>query len=304
MFLKKFVPVLGPVALLSSPAAAQTAPTPVAVAKPDLDPAVWVVKDADTTVYLFGTVHVLDGKGDWFNDEVKSSFDKASELVLEVVMPEDKASMAPLIMKYGMDMSGKKLTDKLSPEGKARLLAEAKESGLPMEALEHFKPFFAAITLSAMKYQKMGMNPDSGAEKSLTDAAKVTGKKVGELETVEFQMSRFDALPEEEQIRLLEKALKDDANMESEIKAMITAWGNGDPEGLAKIIAKMDDDSPALNKMLLTDRNQNWADWIAKRMDQPGTVFVAVGAAHLAGKDSVQSMLKAKGINSARVQAK
>ena len=301
MFLKKFVPVLGPVALLSAPAMAKPA---APAAKPDLDPAVWVVKDADTTIYLFGTVHVLDGKGEWFNDEVKSSFDKASELVIEVLIPEDKASMAPLVMKYGLDMSGKKLSDKLSPEGKVRLAAAAKDGGVPMEAMDHFKPFFAAITLSALKYQELGMNQDSGAEKALTDAAKAAGKKVGELETLEFQMSRFDALPEDEQIRLLEKALEDDANMEAEIKAMIGAWGKGDPDELAKILAKMDDDSPALNKMLLTDRNKNWADWIAKRMDQPGTVFVAVGAAHLAGKDSVQDMLKAKGVSSARVANK
>lgn len=299
MFLKKFVPALAPVALLASPALAQAA-----APKPDLDPAVWVVKDADTTVYLFGTVHVLDGKGDWFNDEVKSSFDKSSELVLEVIVPEDKAALAPLVMKYGVDMTGKKLSDKLSPEGKTRLAAAAKDAGLPIEALDNFKPFFAAIMLSAAKYQKLGMNPESGAEKELTAAAKTSGKKMGELETMEFQMSRFDALPEDEQIRLLEKALEEDANMESEIKSMIAAWGKGDPEGLAKIIGKMDADSPALNKMLLVDRNANWANWIAKRMDQPGTIFVAVGAAHLAGKDSVQSMLKAKGFNSSRVPNK
>lgn len=301
MFLKKFVPVLGPVALLASPAVAQT---PTAAPKPDLDPAVWVVKDADTTIYLFGTVHVLDGKGDWFNDEVKKSFDKSSELVLEVILPEDKAELAPLVMKYGLDPTGKPLSDKLSPEGKARLAAAAKDAGIPMEAMDRFKPFFAAITLSSLEYKKLGMDPESGAEKSLTDAAKTEGKKMGELETIEFQLSRFDALPESEQIDLLEKTLKDDKDAEKDIKAMIAAWGAGQPEELGKILAKMDDESPALTKMLLTDRNRNWATWIENRLKAPGTVFVAVGAAHLAGKDSVQNMLKGDGVSSSRVPNK
>lgn len=287
--------------LLASPALAQAqhhAP------RPDLDPAVWVVKDADTTIYLFGTVHVLDGKGDWFNDEVKKSFDKSSELVLEVILPENKAELAPLVMKYGLDMSGKKLSDKLSPDGKVRLAAAAKDAGIPMEAMDRFKPFFAAITLSSLQYKKLGMDPESGAEKSLTDAAKTEGKKMGELETIEFQMSRFDALSEAEQIDLLEKTLKDDKDAEKDIRAMIAAWGAGKPEELGKIIAKMDDDSPAMTKMLLTDRNRNWATWIENRLKSPGTVFVAVGAAHLAGKDSVQSMLKADGVKSSRVPNK
>nr|WP_294849946.1 TraB/GumN family protein [uncultured Sphingomonas sp.] len=301
MFLKKFVPILGPAALLSSPALAQAE---VAPPKPDLDPAVWVVKDPDTTIYLFGTVHILDGKGDWFNDEVKASFDKASELVLEVILPEDKAKLAPLVLKYGLDMSGKKLSDKLSPQGKVRLASAAKEAGIPIEAMDHFKPFFASISLSALKYQKMGMNPESGAEKTLTAAATAAGKKLGELETVEFQMSRFDALPEDEQIRLLEKTLEDDEDAEAQISAMVDAWGKGDPERLGKIIAKMDDDSEALTKMLLVDRNKSWSDWIANRLKQPGTIFVAVGAAHLAGKDSVQNMLKAQGIDAERVPNK
>lgn len=298
MFLKKFVPVLGPVALLASPALAKDAAT----AKPDLDPAVWVVKDADTTIYLFGTVHLLDGKGDWFNDEVKSSFDKSSELVLEVLLPDNKADMAPLVMKYGLDMSGKTLSSKLSPEGATRLAAAAKEAGIPQEAIDRFKPFFASMMLESLKYKKLGMDPESGAEKSLTDTAKADGKKLGELETIEFQLSRFDALSEQEQVRLLEKTLKDDADAEQEIKAMIAAWGAGKPEDLGKIIAKMDDDSPALTKMLLTDRNRNWKGWIENRMKTPGTVFVAVGAAHLAGPDSVQNMLKTDGIKAKRVR--
>src|SRR6187200_2334369 len=113
--------------LFSAPAAAQspapapaTAPAAAATALPDADPAIWVVKDPDTTIYLFGTFHALDGKSDWFNDEVKMAFDQSKEVVLELPPMEDKAALQPVIMKYALDTSGKPLSEKLSPAAKAK----------------------------------------------------------------------------------------------------------------------------------------------------------------------------------------
>ena len=94
---------------------------------PDADPAMWVVKDKDTTIYLFGTFHVLDGKADWFNDEVRQAFDRSDEVVLEAIIPEDPASLAPLMAKYAMAPSGKKLTDQLSPEGQCQARQGARQ---------------------------------------------------------------------------------------------------------------------------------------------------------------------------------
>ena len=89
---------------------------------PDADPALWVVKDHDTTIYLFGTFHVLDGKADWFNDEVRQAFDRSDDLVVEALIPEDPSTLAPIIGKYAMAKSGEPLTKRLSPEGQAKLL--------------------------------------------------------------------------------------------------------------------------------------------------------------------------------------
>src|SRR4030095_11355745 len=91
----------------ATPALAQT---PAATPLPDADPAIWVVKDPDTTIYLFGTFHALDGKHAWFNDEVKTAFDKSGELVLEIPPMEDETAIQPLVMKYALDRSGKPLT--------------------------------------------------------------------------------------------------------------------------------------------------------------------------------------------------
>ena len=129
---KLLAAVLATVAL---PTVACAAPAPAA-ALPDADPALWVVKDADTTVYLFGTFHALDGKTDWFNDEVKVAFDKSSEVYLEAILPDNPAEMQPMVMKYGLDPSGKKLSAKLTPELKAKF--ERQE--ISCVAIRIFKP--------------------------------------------------------------------------------------------------------------------------------------------------------------------
>src|SRR5688572_18713288 len=128
--------------LFGTPAAAQEAPAPApalaapAAALPDADPAIWVVKDPDTTIYLFGTFHALDGKSDWFNDEVKTAFEGAGELVLELPPMEDKAVLQPIIMKYALDTSGKPLSEKLSPEGKERFAKALAGIGAPPTAFD------------------------------------------------------------------------------------------------------------------------------------------------------------------------
>ncbi len=296
MLFKRFTAGLFASALTLSPVAAQEA-------KPDLDPAVWVVKDADTTIYLFGTVHALDGKGDWFNDEVKSSFDASSELVLEIITPEDQAAVLPLLQKYAMDPSGKTLTSKLSPEGQALYKARLEKMGLPATAFDMFRPFFAAMTLTVLDMQSRGINADSGAEKVLTAAAKSAGKSIGEVETMELQFQLLNSLPEAEQVKMLESTLKEFDKGGEVLGKLIAAWGAGKPDAVAEIMNDSTKESQALYDLLLVQRNKKWAEWIDARLDRPGTVFMAVGAGHLAGADSVQRYLKDRDIVAARVPA-
>ena len=286
---------------LAAIAALTASPALAAPATNDLDPALWVVKDADTTVYLFGTVHALKPGLDWFNDEVKMAFDRSQDLVVEVDLPEDPAALGAQVKKYGMLPAGQTLTSKLSPQGAKLLAADLQTLGMPANALDGFKPFFAAVTLTMLHLMQDGVSADDGVEKLLQAAAKEKGKPVGSLETTEFQLSLFDALPEKEQVRMLEDGLKNAEFANGNLDGIVTAWGKGDAEGVAKIINATDNDSPLLYQKLLVERNVNWAQWIEKRLQTPGTSFVAVGAAHLAGSDSVQVMLGKRGITSARV---
>lgn len=294
--MKKYL-IAGLLAGLAAPAIAADAPLP------DVDPAMWVVKDGDTTIYMFGTFHMLDGKQAWFNDEVKTAFDEAQEVVLEAVLPENPAEMQPLIMKYAVDPAAKPLSSKLAPEMKGKLDKELTTIGAPAAAFDMFEPWFVSMTLTALGAQKLGFTGEHGPEAVITKAAKASGKPVSELEGMDFQLSMFDKMPEAQQIALLGQTLDSLSKLGEVFPSMNSAWANGDTDKLVTIMNEGMGKTPELYKVMLTDRNATWADWIGQRMEKPGVVFMAVGAGHLAGKDSVQDYLAKKGLKSTRVKS-
>ncbi|KKW92781.1 TraB/GumN family protein [Sphingobium chungbukense] len=265
-------------------------------------PALWTVKDADTTIYLFGTVHVMKPGIDWYKGEVKSAFERSDELVLEIVEPQDPDALASTMAGVALARDGVKLSDRLGTEERGKYQAAMTANGLPWPAFEMFNPWMAGMALSVQPLAKLGYQSDLGAEKVLTAKAKASGKKVGALETVEQQLGYFAGLPMEQQVKFLTATIEGLPDMDKEFASLLDHWQGGEPEKLAVEMNESLEATPELAKVLLIQRNANWAKWIKQRLDQPGTVFIAVGAGHLAGKGSVQDQLKALGISSERVK--
>jgi uncharacterized protein YbaP (TraB family) len=282
------------IALAKEPAAAETTVK--------IKPALWAVKDADTTVYLFGTVHVLKPGLSWFDGAVRKAFDKSDELVLELVLPDDQAEVAKATLPMAMDQSGKPLPQKLDPETLAAYQATLTGLGLPANAFDAFEPWFAGVTLSVLPLTKHGYDPNQGVEKQLTAKAKAGAKPISGFETLTEQLGFFDTLPEVEQVSFLKSVVKDIDKLGPQLDKMVLLWGKGDPDGLAVTMNESMEATPELAKTLLFDRNARWADQIKTRMDKPGTVFVAVGAGHLAGEKSVQDYLAERGLKAQRIQ--
>ncbi|WP_336974899.1 TraB/GumN family protein [Sphingobium aromaticiconvertens] len=274
------------------------AKTPKAAAAP----ALWVVKDADTTIYLFGTVHVLKPGIPWFSGDIKRAFDQSDELVLEIVEPENPNEMAAAMAGKAMASDGVKLSDRLSMDARGKYQAAMVVNGLPWAAFEGFYPWMSGMMLSVAPLERLGYKADLGAEKQLTQAAKATGKPVSALETVEQQISYFASLPMEHQIAFLNATVNGLPDMEREFASLIDHWRKGESDKLADEMNDSLEATPELAKVLLVDRNANWAAWIKQRLDKPGAVFIAVGAGHLAGRTSVQAQLKGLGVASKRVR--
>lgn len=273
------------------------APLP-ASAMVDADPAIWVVKDPDTTIYLFGTIHILKPGLTWFDEAVKAAYDASDELVIEMIEP-DAQTIQQATLKLGVDPSGTTLRDKLTPEARARYEAALTTLGLPAAAFDGFRPWLAAISLSVLPLVKAGYDPTAGVERTvLSDNA----KPVEGLETLDEQLGFFANLPEADQIAFLNATVDGLGTSDEETGKLVDAWAAGDVDTVATLMNEgIDDSPPIVKKVLLSDRNARWAKWIERRLQQPGTVFLAVGAGHLAGDESVQTKLAADGVTASRI---
>lgn len=285
--------------LLLGPAAAQTAPA-AAITTTPADPALWVIKRGQTTIYLFGTIHVLKPGITWFDSTIKTAFEASDRVVME--LPDvDEAASQPLVLKLATDTSGVPLTKKLSRADRAAYQAALAKLGLPAATFDRFEPWFAAINLSLIPVLKAGYDPAKGADKQLLATARAEHKRVAGFETLEQQLGYFDTLPEKLQIAYLDMTVKELPKAGDTLDKMVNAWAKGDPQALDKALNDGLETEPALRRILLTDRNKRWAAVIADMLKSPGTVFIAVGAGHLTGADSVQNQLKRFGIVAVRV---
>lgn len=257
----------------------------------DADPALWVVKDEDTTIYLFGTVHVLEPGTRWFDDGVREAFDASDELVLEIARPDPGAIAA--------------LTAQLGTRGGPPFASEVDEAaqklGMARGEIDRMEPWLAALTLSQRAVVKAGYTSDAGVEAALSGAADAAGKPVKALESARGQLMLFDGLSGAAQSAMLDATVKELPTAGERLGRFVKAWGAGDAESVGAEMNRIGEASPELAEALVARRNSRWADWVAARMAQPGTVFVAVGAGHLAGKGSVQSLLGEKGLTVERV---
>lgn len=286
----------------SGPTPAATSPVPdIKPLEPiDADPALWVVKDKDTTIYLFGTVHVLKPNLLWFDEAVKTAFDSSDQMMIEMVEPP-APEMQAIFGTLAVDPNGKKLRSKLNAADLKIYEAALTKLGLPAVQLDALEPWAVAVMMQVLSVTKEGYDPASGAEAVLTAAAKKAGKPVTGFETAEYQLGIFDTLPEDKQIRFLIDGSADLDKGKEQMDALVSNWASGNPEALAKLMNEGMED-PVLYKKLLTDRNANWAAWIKQRMAKPGTVFVAVGAGHLSGPTSVPALIKKKGLKAVRLK--
>lgn len=267
----------------------------------DINPAMWMVRDEDTTIYLFGTVHVLRPGLNWLKGDVKTAFDGSDELVLEVIEPSDPTVVQGIISEMATNPAGTTLRSLLTPPVLTKYEKTLGTLGIPPVALDQYEPWYGAVALTTVPLLMKGYDLNSGAEKVLSIAARQQNKPLGQLETIEQQLGIFDSLATAEQLEFLDVTLDGVPEVTTQIDALVDAWGKGDLETLDRLLNEGIESYPGLYDALLTDRNANWVTWIKGRMDKPGTVFMAVGAAHLVGKDSVQAQLAKAGITSTRV---
>lgn len=295
MFIARFLTLLLAFSLIGQGAA-------TAQDKPQ--PALWKLSDADTTIYLFGTIHALPKDMVWNVGTVRAAFESADTLAVEVAEANDARENLQPMMAMGLAAPGSlpPLAERVPETVRPALKALIARTPFPPAALDRFETWLAALILVAPAVTDAGLDPETGADRALMAEARARGIATIGLETMAQQLGYFDTLPETDQRALLNATVKDGGDIGKEFRELVAAWAKGDVAKLEKLADDELKASAHLRDVLLTARNARWADWLSQRLASPGTVFVAVGAGHLAGKDSVQKMLEKKRLKVIRVQ--
>ncbi|WP_439472889.1 TraB/GumN family protein [Brevundimonas sp.] len=278
---------------------AQAAPAPIARAPGD-GPALWVVRDADSTVYLYGAIHMLKPGTAWGSDKVDAAFDSASELWLEIANPDDQSELGPIFQQYGV-APGRPLSSWLTPDEKARLDAAVTGVGMSPAQIDPVRPWLAALMIGTGPMKAAGYDTTLGVEMNLRARAQAAGKPVRGLEMIGQQVGGLARMSEEGQMVYLRHALSTWDRAAADLDAAVAGWLVGDEASMTRFAYENGRAiSEETHQTFLARRNADWADQIQTLMQGSGVSFVAVGAAHLAGDDKLQDLLATRGLTVTR----
>jgi uncharacterized protein YbaP (TraB family) len=274
----------------------------------------WIIKDADSTIYMTGTIHMLPPELKWDSEKLTSAIKHADELWLEIPMSSDitkfTADALPVMMKYALSTTP--LSKLLTPEEVAALKARIAEMGMPAETfamMNAMKPWFATLALGVSPLTSAGYDPTQGIDLKIAKLAEEDNDPVKGFETVDEQTKILASGTQEEQLAALRHVIampKADVDAMTEaMNALAVKWATGDISGAEAMFADINADTEAQfagaqMDALLLHRNENWAGQIETMLKGAGTHFIAVGAGHLVGPDSVQERLKLRGITTER----
>ena len=257
----------------------------------------WKVEAPDgATAYLLGSLHVLTADAYPLPAPIDKAFAGSKTLVEEVDLDEmtDPMLMMAALAK-AMLTGGQTLDQVISAETYAEVKKRAEAHGMPMMALQRMKPWLVAVTLMAPTLQAAGFKPELGIDRHFFDRAKATGLKRQALETLAYQLDRFDEMPMKLQEELLKATIEDLDTQVTGVKDMVRAWTSGDLATIEKLTLSTFLESPELYQRLLLERNQNWVPFVERCLTENAGCFVVVGAAHLVGKDGLPALLAKKG---------
>lgn len=266
------------------------------------EPPAWIVSDADSRIILYPTVHALPEGLDWQSPALASVIAASDEVWLEIGdanAPGLADEVSQLVAAYGMSPE-LPLSKRLNADRYAAFSAAVTKLGMPVEALDNFQPWLAALAMTQAELSASGISGERGVEKVLSGL--FAGRSVKNLETAAQQTRLFAELAGDEQIAFLMTAVDTAGTASARLLQIAQDWAKGDLEGVEEmLIAELRADYPIIYERIFTARNKAWADILAAELEASGSDFIAVGAGHLIGEDSVQSLLAERGYSVRKV---
>ena len=255
----------------------------------------WMVQSSQNTIYLAGSIHVLQKHHYPLHHAFDDAFNESSRVMFEVDLDGLSSPPAQMnMLRKGLYLNGESLPNVLSPESYATAKANLTKLGLNIEDFHRMKPWMTATAVMALELQKLGFESAYGVDRHFFEKAQATGKAIQGLETVEFQFDLFDKLSPSIQEQFLLQTLEELKSLGTQVSDVVKAWKQGNVQELETLLAGMEE-YPELNQALVINRNNDWFPHIEKALQEKEPVFIVVGALHLLGKEGLVAILKEKG---------
>ena len=256
----------------------------------------WKVTSETGTLYVQGSIHLLKAENYPLAPAIEQAYADSEVLVLEVDMNEMTSPQTQQkIMQKALLPTDETLQGLIGMNTYQKLGQTCTQLDLPPATLNRFKPWFAAVTLTLIKTQKMGFDPQYGLDTYFFNQAMADSKKVVGLETVDFQIGLFDDLSSSNPDEFIAHALAELDSLEADMARLEQAWVSGDIAALGMLMSKSFADYPELYQTFVLDRNLRWIEQLDLFLKKPSTHLVVVGAGHLPGQGGLLELLKEKG---------
>ncbi len=256
----------------------------------------WKVASDKGAIYILGSIHYLKRENYPLKKSIQEAFEDSRTLVLEIDPQRDTPERAQQVMlEKALYRDGTTLQQNISPETYRLAKQRARELGIDLLQMSRLKPWFVAFSLTSVKLQKMGFDPNFGLDRFLADQAKHGGKAIRGLETLEFQIGLLDQFSPAEQDSMLRQTLNELDLLDKSVEQVVQSWNSGDARGLEQLLLAGMKEYPEVYEKIVVDRNRRWLPDLIKMLEQGEKALVVVGAAHLVGKNGLIELLKQRG---------
>jgi uncharacterized protein YbaP (TraB family) len=256
----------------------------------------WEVETPTHKVFLMGSLHLLKSDAYPLAPEINAAYNVSPKVVFETDLGamQDPAVLNQMLA-MGQYPEGQSLLQNISGDLRMALQKRMTDLGLPMEQFVRFRPWFLAVTLATIEFQRLGYSPDNGLDVHYYDRARSDGKEIGFFEPIDYQLDLLGNMSANDQKAFLGQTLKDLEIAAEMADDMMRYWQKGQVDKLYSLLFKSFEDYPEMEDRLLLRRNKNWVKKIVSMLGETENIFIVVGAGHLVGPRSVVALLKQKG---------
>jgi uncharacterized protein len=256
----------------------------------------WEVNQDSATVYLVGSIHMLDESIYPLPSPYTDAFNSSDQLILEMNLDSlDLGMVTGLLLKRGVYTDSRTLKGMLPDSTWQLAKAKIESFGFDISMMNKFRPWFVMLTISALEMQNRGFKAEHGLDMYFYNLAKEKAMPISGLESLADQVMMFDDVPDSVQVRVLQHSLVDSESQSDQLDDIVSAWRNGDTKGIEDIVMGDLKASPEAYDAVLVKRNHNWYPKIRRLLNKRKTTFVVIGAGHLIGDEGLLELLRKDG---------